>query len=64
MKNFKCEDVINKIQWNQLRIKIKDLPSNVYAETVGRTIFLSRKFIDCIENGIVSLLIFLFCFDS
>lgn len=60
MKNFKCEDVINKIQWNQLRIKIKDLPSNVYAETVGRTIFLSRKFIDCIENGIVSLQFFCF----
>ena len=63
MKNFKCEDVINKIQWNQLRIAIRDdLPENALAGAFGDTIVLSKKLIQMVKNGLISKLSFLFIF--
>ena len=63
MKNFKCEDVINKIQWNQLRIVIRDdLPENALAGAFGDTIVLSKKLIQMVKNGLISKLSFLFIF--
>ena len=63
MKTLKCEEIINKIQWNQLRIAVRDdLPVNALAGAFGDTIVFSRKLIQMVKKGLVSKASFLFIF--
>ena len=61
MKNISYS-LMNQLQWNQLRIQIKDMPENIYAVASGNTISLSRKFMEKMKTGVISRHFFLFVF--
>lgn len=52
-------DQLDQLQWNELCVKVKDLPEKILAKASGNVVFLAKYFLNCVTRGTVPVHFFL-----